>query len=60
VTYSAFWVDKAIVVCNLDVHTKGQLASMMTYPVLLFALTGSFGSSIPNRPPNSASTKQST
>jgi len=31
--YSASVIDSALVVCNFDVHTMGQPANVITYPV---------------------------
>ena len=54
--YSASIVDRAIVVCSLDTHSRGHPANVMTYPVLDLAQTGSCESSLPYNPAKSEST----
>ncbi len=56
---SACMVDRVVSDCNLDCHMTGQLATIITYPGLLFTQTGSSISLFPYIPAKSASRKQS-
>ena len=58
-TYSASVVERATSVCILEAQEMGQLAYMMTNPVLLLAVLGSFDSFLCQLTQKSASTYQS-